>query len=124
MSGSQASMFEEQVTLPGLANAGTRVRGQRPLLRRDSPAQVPLLVPVRDELPEWPMRPTGLDQLRLDHNQLEITDAEPDPIQLMLFPEPPPWESGSEEHQASARSGRLSRKRSRLGITPGQRSLF
>lgn len=123
MTGSQASMFEEQVPLPGLANAGTRLNGKRPLLRRDNPAQVPLLAPVRDQLPEWPMRP-ATSQLRLDQNQLEITDAHPDPIQLMLFPEPPLWEAGAEESRRPGTPGRLSRKRSRLGITPGQGSLF
>ncbi|MGH9197273.1 MAG: hypothetical protein ACRD1T_16230, partial [Acidimicrobiia bacterium] len=115
----------------GLANAGTRIKGRRPLVRRDSPAQVPLMVPVRDEDAEWRMRPHVEEdlaelppgQLRLDQNQMELDDAEPEAVQLALFPEPPPWEAAPEEPRPT-RSGRLSRKRSRLGITPGQRSLF
>lgn len=120
---------EGQEPLPRLAGAGTRVKGRRPLIRRDSPAQLPLMMPVRqapaesdplDELP--PVQPLA-GQLSLEANQLEISDYGPEPMQLSLLDDPQPWES-SEPARGSARTGRLARRRARKGIAPGQMPLF
>lgn len=123
----QAAMFSpaEQDSLPGMGDAGRKVKGRRPSVRRDSPAQIPLMAPVYDELPEWRMSPyvPPPSQLTLGAEQMMLSDVEPAPVQLSLFPDPPLWE-GDPPAPAAPRRGRLARRRGKLGISPGQRTLF
>lgn len=99
---------------------------QPPLPGIEGAAQPPLMARVRDELPEWPLRPfeVGRDQLTLGPNQQSLSDVEPEPVQLSMLPDPPPWEMGEEPPTPPVRAGRLGRRRIKRGISPGQRSLF
>lgn len=116
----------EQQHLPGLDRAGQILKGRRPLMRRDSPAQLPLMVPVTSRDPDWsPTRPPSLvGQLTLGPQQLTLEETRPSPQQLALLPEPPPWEMPDTAPSIRSAKGRLSRRRSRSGISPGQTSLF
>ena len=116
----------EQEFLPGLASAGTKLSGPRPLVRKDSPAQMPLMIAATDEPAPWPpvrIEP-GAGQLNLIADQLELTQVPPAPQQLALLPDPPLWEQEPEPVATPASAGRLARKRSRARISPGQGSLF
>lgn len=106
---------------------------QPPLPGLEGAAQPPLMARVRDELPEWPLRPfvveveVGPDQLSMGPNQQSLSDVEPEAVQLSMLPDPPPWEmpeEGPVTPTPSGRTGRLSKRRNKRGISPGQRSLF
>lgn len=123
----QLSVTElEQQHLPGLDRAGQNLKGRRPLMRRDSPAQLPLLVPVTDRDPDWsPTRPPAIHgQLTLGPQQMTLDENHPVPQQLALLPEPPPWEMPDNAPATKSQKGRLSRRRNRSGISPGQTSFF
>jgi hypothetical protein len=65
----------EQVELPGIEPTLWLVA-----LLDDGPAEAPEVV-----------QPGG-DQLLLGPNQMLLSEAEPDPRQLSLLPDPPPWD--------------------------------
>jgi hypothetical protein len=114
---------DEQDRIPGLERAGTKVRGKRPIIRRDSPSQLPLMLPVHDETEREVLRPIP-GQLSLHGaDQLELEKPPSVPVQLALLPEPPPWEL-ADDPVAPRRPGRLRRRRSKSKISPGQTSLF
>lgn len=114
---------EEQARIPGLERAGTKVRGKRPIIRRDSPSQLPLMVPIPDEI-EPEVVPPIPGQLSLNGaDQLELEKTSSAPVQLALLPEPPPWELPDEPVPAR-KLGRPKASRSKSKITPGQTSLF
>jgi len=72
---------DEQIPLPGF-------RGRRPALAL-------VLAPPRcDAEPDLGVVRPGPGQLRLDQAQLLLADAEPEPTQPSLLPEPPFWEPG------------------------------
>jgi hypothetical protein len=124
----------DQAPIPGLETPARK--GRRP--DRDAPTQPPLMSPVSEDLPTWPLSPydsashvspeappsVGPDQLSFDANQISLDEVEPGPEQLLLLPEPPVWEEPATPPQREAVNGRLARRRSRRGITPGQQSLF
>lgn len=115
---------ERQDSIPGLAQAGRAIRGPRPLIRRDSPSQLPLMMPVRDPEVEPVSAPHAIPgQLTLGPNQLELSDSQPEPVQLSFLDEPQPWEE-SASRPPTQRTGRLARRRARAGISPGQIPLF
>jgi hypothetical protein len=64
----------------------------------------------------------GPDQLSFGENQPAIWDAEPEPRQLALLPDPEPWEA-DRPSPAGAPPGRLARRRARAA-PPDQLSLF
>ena len=114
---------DEQDRIPGLERAGTKVRGKRPIIRRDSPSQLPLMMPVGDETEREVVRPIP-GQLSLHGaDQLELEKPPTVPVQLALLPEPPPWEL-PDEPVATRKPARLNRKRSKSKVSPGQSSLF
>lgn len=108
-----------QDPLPGVPAARPPSR-RRPNV--DGPAQIPLLVAVRDELPDWPLR-VNPDQLSFGARQGSIEEVEPAAVQLSMLPPPPIWEEEISPRRP-APSGRLARRRSKRGISPGQQSLF
>lgn len=65
-------------------------------------------------------------QLSFGPEQGVLSEAEPEPQQLALLPEPPPWEQdpGLPASLACLKGGRMSRKHSRAGTFPGQTALF
>lgn len=71
-------------------------------------------------------RETAADEPEPIGNQPAIWDAEPEPRQLALLPEPEPWEVDRPipAGAAGARGGRLARRRSRTAPPPDQLSLF
>lgn len=92
-----------------------------------APRQPPLMAAVTEEVEAtWPLRPArpGPGQLNLTSEQMELEQVEPQPVQLQLLDEPPPWETPQVSPAPKDKTGRLAKKRSRKGITPGQASLF
>lgn len=69
----------EQIPLPGF-------RGRRPAL------SLVLAAPTGDAEPDPGVVRPQPGQLRLDQAQLLLADAEPEPTQPSLLPEPPFWE--------------------------------
>lgn len=63
------------------------------------------------------------DQLTLESEQGVLRELDPMPRQLGLLPDPPPWEAEGPEPSVPSKS-RLSKRRQKLGISPGQASLF
>ena len=116
----------EQQHLPGMDRAGQALKGRPPLMRRDSPAQLPLMVPVSDRDPDWsPTKPPTIHgQLTLGPQQMTLDENQPGPQQLALLPDPPPWEMPDKAPAIKPQKGRLSRRRNRSGISPGQTSFF
>lgn len=116
----------EQAPLPGLEDVGRKPRRRDSNDRNELPSQIPLMVAARseDELPEWPLHPVSPDQLTFGANQDSLPEAEEQPVQLSLLPDPPPWETPESDETPKRTTGRLARKRARRGISPGQRSLF
>jgi hypothetical protein len=114
-----------QERLPGLEDSGGKPQRETRRMN-DGPSQIPLMVPARDELPEWPLHPHPVspDQLSFGANQDVLPEAEEQPAQLSLLPDPPPWETPEPEKQAQTTTGRLARRRAKRGISPGQQSLF
>lgn len=102
--------YGEQNSLPGLGIGGYR--------------QPPLMSLMNDE-PTPPGPPVLPGQLVLGApEQPELTEASPPPVQLSLLPDPPPWELDPGPAPAALKGGRLSRRRARTGVTPGQTQLF
>lgn len=70
----------------------------------------------------------GPDQLVLPlappAHQPSIWDAEPEPRQLALLPEPEPWEAEPPTDPRTPRGGRLARRRARAVAGPDQLPLF
>lgn len=66
----------------------------------------------------------GPGQLHFGENQEQLTEAPVEACQLPLLPDPPVWEAEPPSFPARPRKGRLARKRSNLGLSPGQMSLF
>lgn len=66
----------------------------------------------------------GPGQLHFGANQEQLTESPAEACQLPLLPDPPVWEAESPRVPARSRKGRLARKRSNLGLSPGQMSLF
>lgn len=99
----------EQPPLPGL---------------EDAAVQLPLAAPVRETLPDWPLgpHPPSPAQLQFGPNQMVFSEVEPDPQQLSLLPDPPPWELP--DHPRPAGSTRRRSRHRPPRISPGQRSLF
>jgi hypothetical protein len=114
-----------QSSIPGLEDAGRKPRRRAPEANQ-GPLQNPLMVAARDEddLPEWPLHPVSPDQLTLETNQDPLPEAEEQPVQLSLLPDPALWETPEADDPPKPTKGRLARKRARRGISPGQRSLF
>lgn len=79
---------------------------------------------VREADVEESLTGPGAGQLSLESHQQILKELEPAPQQLPLLPDPAPWEADQEPQRGPAASSRLSRRRSKLGITPGQTSLF
>ena len=115
-----------QAPIPGLEDAGRKPHRRPATDKNQAASQIPLMVAARDEeeLPEWPLHPVSPDQLSFGANQDTLPEAEEQPTQLSLLPEPPPWETPEAPDPPKRPSGRLARKRARRGITPGQGSLF
>ncbi len=67
---------------------------------------------------------TEAGQLSLESHQQILKELEPAPQQLPLLPDPAPWEADPEPQRGVPASSRLSRRRTKLGITPGQTTLF
>jgi hypothetical protein len=63
------------------------------------------------------------DQLGLLADQPKLQDVPGIAVQLPLLPDPAPWETDPYP-VLPPKPGRLARKRTRLGITPGQATLF
>lgn len=81
-----------QEPLPGMPAPERTGSRRRPKALPNTPAQIPLMVAVH-ELGQWPLRPApGPGQLTLGPNQMELAQLNPEPIQLTLFDDPPPWE--------------------------------
>ena len=105
--------------LPGLSGA----------VPDDLPGRSPADEPARpdaqgeQEPPDGGAREAGAGEPEPTGNQPAIWDAEPEPRQLALLPEPDPWEADRPAPAAGARGGRLSRRRSRAA-SPDQLSLF
>jgi hypothetical protein len=66
----------------------------------------------------------GAGQLSLESHQQMLKELKPAPQQLPLLPDPAPWEVDPEPQRGMPASSRLSRRRTKLGITPGQTTLF
>ncbi|MEX0789415.1 MAG: hypothetical protein WD178_01420 [Actinomycetota bacterium] len=66
----------------------------------------------------------GLDQLHFGANQEPLSESPSEACQLPLLPDPPVWEARPSEPAPRPRKGRLARKRSNQGLSPGQMSLF
>lgn len=66
----------------------------------------------------------GPGQLRFGANQEPLSEAPSVARQLPLLPDPPVWEAEPAPARTPPRKGRLARKRSNLGLSPGQMSLF
>ncbi len=64
------------------------------------------------------------DQLSFEANQEPLSETPASPCQLPLLPDPPVWEMGPVAPAPKSRKGRLARKRTNLGLSPGQMSLF
>lgn len=96
---------EEQPHLPGIPKA-------------NPPIQSPLVAEVSDKTEPIP------GQLIFGPNQGSFEEVAPQPVQLSMLDEPPPWEAPEEPPPQPRRQGRLHKRRSRRGITPGQTSLF
>lgn len=99
--GLQKSLFGvDQEPLPGLAYL-----------------QTPLMAAVHD-LQEWPVRPLplpahpGTGQLSFGPNQLELSDVEPEPIQMSLIGDAQPWEQSSVPSKKKRRRPRRVRQAS------------
>lgn len=84
--------------------------------------QPPLMNPVHDREQDVPQ--PGLDQLSFGPNQQVLTPQPPEPQQLAMLPEPAPWEMSDEPVRPITGKGRLAKRRSRAGISPGQTTLF
>jgi len=105
--------YADQRTLPGLDVAGQRLAYRQP----------PLMSLVDDD-PRPPLLPVIPGQMVLGGpEQRELTEVPLPAIQMSLLPDPPLWELDPGPPPAVLR-GRLSRRRSRSGITAGQQSLF
>ncbi|MGI8427353.1 MAG: hypothetical protein ACR2FO_08580 [Actinomycetota bacterium] len=63
------------------------------------------------------------DQLCFGPQQEVLSEAEPQPQQLPLLPDPQPWELEAAPGIPHS-SGRKARKHAREGTSPGQTSLF
>jgi len=75
------------------------------------------------DAPDAPIPDSGEEGL--DRNQPAIWDAEPEPRQLPLLPDPDPWEADRPSPGPTRpRGGRLARRRSRTAVPPDQLSLF
>jgi hypothetical protein len=105
---------QPRVRLPGIDPEQQPLPGLKPT-RIAEPIQSPLMAEVSEEVPEGQMRIYG--------DQPPLSPRDPEPTQLALLPDPPPWEM-PDEPRAKVPKGRLSKKRSRAGITPGQTKLF
>jgi hypothetical protein len=66
----------------------------------------------------------GPGQLHFGANQEPLSESPAEACQLPLLPDPPVWEAEPPRAPARPRKGRLARKRSNLGLSPGQMSLF
>jgi len=89
---------DEQISFPGVPPCA-------PPQREDEPP------PNRAGTPHCP------GQLCLGPSQLLLADADPEPLQPSLLPEPPPWEVV--EHSLTRRlEGRLSRTAAARGSSP------
>lgn len=110
-----------QDPLPGLPEAGGRAAHHRQGAQ-PRPGQIPLMVPVTEDLPEWGLRPSpGAGQLSLGPNQLDLSDIEAPPTQLSFLGDPMPWET------PPARKSRRPRSKSgtkQKRVPPGQETLF
>lgn len=96
---------EEQPHLPGIP------KGKLPI-------QSPLVSEVSESAEPIP------GQLVFGPNQRSLEEVAPEPVQLSMLDEPPPWESSEEPPPQPRNKGRLRKRRTRRGITPGQTSLF
>lgn len=100
----------EQSGLPGLPSPGDS--GTPRPAGGDDPAQPPAGEPSSGETAR---------------NQPAIWDAEPEPRQLALLPDPDPWEADRPPptNMTGSRGGRLARRRRRNAVPPpDQLSLF
>jgi hypothetical protein len=64
----------------------------------------------------------GAGQLTFGSDQQILPEPEPAARQLALLPDPPPWEADPEPHPEGATSSRLSKRRIKRRISPGQPS--
>lgn len=103
------SIDAEQFNLPGLQEFTTN----------DARVINPYFEPPADAT----VRP-GPGQLRFGANQEQLTESPAEACQLPLLPDPPVWEAEPPRAPARPRKGRLAKKRSNLGLSPGQMSLF
>lgn len=103
------SIDAEQFNLPGLQEFTTT----------DAWVVNPYFEPPAQE----PARPTP-GQLHFGPNQEPLAESEAVARQLPLLPDPPVWEAEPAPAPARPRKGRLARRRSNLGLSPGQMSLF
>lgn len=103
------SIDAEQFNLPGLQDFTTN----------DDRVINPYFEPPA----ETAVRP-GPGQLHFGANQEPLTEPPAEARQLPLLPDPPVWEAEPPSAPVRARKGRLARKRSNLGLSPGQMSLF
>lgn len=83
--------------------------------------QPPIMQVVTTQPP--PARP-GPGQLTFGPNQQVLEPQAEQPTQMSMLPDPQPWELSDDPVRPGGPRGRLGRRRSKAGISPGQTSLF
>lgn len=98
-----------------------QVEGQDAIPGLAAAHQPPLMVQVPDLAPADP----DPNQAALfGPTQPELKELPPQPQQLSMLPEPAIWEEAVSAGTPSLRKGRLAKRRTRAGISPGQTSFF
>ncbi|CAN5901037.1 hypothetical protein BH23ACT12_BH23ACT12_03840 [soil metagenome] len=80
--------------------------------------------PVQEPADDPALRGPGPDQLHFGANQEPLSESSGEACQLPLLPDPPVWAAEPPTPSPRPRKGRRTRKRSNLGLSPGQMSLF
>ena len=80
--------------------------------------------PIMQVVPEPAPAKPGPGQLSFGPNQQVLEPQPEQPQQLSMLDDPQPWELVDSAGTPGGPRGRLGRRRSRAGISPGQTSLF